>query len=303
MTITAKIICDSIANGVRLTTLELYYPRYIHSQFMTHRMFSRNASSSRAIPVQKNIDAVFADPAMPIHWGKNKAGMKADEEFDERSIKCFEVDWVDQASKACGLADYFSIKGLHKQIANRLLEPFLHIKVICTATEWENFFKLRLHDDAQPEIQELARCMKQAIDESIPNELTYGEWHMPYVSERDPANVNLSYNLLQKLSVARCARVSYLNHYNSNPDIEKDIALSDRLLAAEHMSPFEHVATPMPYYRDILSCVPQIDSWVQGITHIDRNRELWSGNFKGFLQYRQLVANGHHPVIKADVAV
>ena len=282
--ITAKVICDSISpSGVRLTTMELNYPRFIHSEFMTHRMFSRNASSSRAIPVKRMIKQVAENPAMPIHWGKNQAGMQAREEIDHLNGTYLWEDSAQYVAENCRIMADF---GYHKQIVNRLLEPFQWIKVIVTATEWDNFFKLRLHKDAQPEMMVLAEHMKKAMDESIPTELHPGEWHLPYISVDDCLKTTTD-NFV-KLSVARCARVSYLNHDNSTPNIDKDIALADKLLEAGHMSPFEHQATPMPaiIYENKH---PYDCDWVKGVTHQDRDSRYWSGNFRSWVMHRQLI--------------
>ena len=291
--ITAKIIADSISpSGVRLTTMELNYPRFIHSEFMTHRMFSRNASSSRAIPIEKMLKQVQENPAFPIHWGKTHPGMHAREEV-EHPVGAYR-EWIRCSIDAIESAEFLLNYGLHKQIVNRVLEPFQYIKVIVTATEWDNFFKLRLHADAQPEIYELARCMKVSMEDSIPNKLEYGEWHAPYV-EWDEFTMSMFRNkedLLEtkiKCSVARCARVSYLNHDNSSPDIEKDLQLAAKLLEAGHLSPFEHIATPMP--TNVYSDRFEFDcEWVEGITHIDRGNVYWSGNFKSWIQHRQLLS-------------
>ena len=283
--ITAKIIADSISTkGVRITTMELNYPRFIHSEFMTHRQFSRNASSSRAIPVEKMLRQVQETPALPIHWGRNQPGMQAREEIDDYSKKYAVIEWKSAANKVVRSVKWLSLMGIHKQVANRLLEPFQHIKVIVTATEWDNFFKLRLHKDAQPEIAQLALRMKEAMEESTPKLLKHGEWHLPYVDFPGPRGKELSLEKAIKCSVARCARVSYLNHDNSNPSIEKDIDLYNKLLEAEHMSPFEHQATPMDFAKDTYEL-----AWEKGVTHKDRKDNFWSGNFRGFLQYRQLL--------------
>lgn len=282
--ITAKIIADSIStNDVRITTMELNYPRFIHSEFMTHRMFSRNASSSRAIPVEKMLKQVQETPAMPIHWGKNQPGMQAKEEIE--FIQDAEVYWEEACNDTIYWVNHLNRLGLHKQVINRLLEPFQYIKVIVTATEWDNFFKLRLHEDAQPEMMVLAEHMQAAMDNSVPAALQHGEWHLPYIGDLaygDDEWYPFTTEQAIKCSVARCARVSYLNHDNSNPSIEKDIDLYNKLLEAGHMSPFEHQATPM-----------RADSFnvhaEDGITHEDRYGNLWSGNFRGFLQYRQLL--------------
>ena len=283
--IKAKVICDSISpSRVRLTTLELQYHRFVHSEMMTHRMFSRNASSSRAIPVDKMLKQVEENPAMPIHWGKNQPGMQAREELSEIEIDVVKSDWNYASKRMTEIATLMSEMDLHKQIVNRILEPFQWIKVIVTATEWDNFFKLRHHEDAQPEIRELADVMKSAMYCSDPTLLQPGEWHLPYVdlNEFDDSGDPISEAI--KCSVARCARISFLNHDNSTPNIEKDIALADMLLAAGHCSPFEHIATPMDFAKDTFEL-----AWENGVTHKDRDNNFWSGNFRGFIMYRQLL--------------
>lgn len=269
-TITAKVIEDSIAeNGVRLTTLQLCYPRFIHAEFMTHRVFSRNASSSRAIPVAKMIEQVRNDPAMPIHWGKNQAGMQANEELAPMAQDSARQLWMQAARDAASVAQVMADVGLHKQVANRILEPYQYMHVIVTATEWENFFELRNHPDAQPEIHALAKVMHFALAESRPVQRQENEWHLPYVTRAERVAFNNDLDLLLKLSAARCARVSYLTHDGQTPSVEKDVALYDRLVGSKplHASPIEHQATPLP------------------------EADMWSGNFRGWLQNRKIVEN------------
>jgi thymidylate synthase ThyX len=268
--ISAKIIADSISeHGVRLTTMQLCYPRFIHSEFMTHRTFSRNASSSRAIPVQKMLDMVRNEPAMPIHWGQNKAGMQASEELSRAGKEYAEVLWRKAANEAADIAESMMKLGLHKQATNRILEPFQHIHVVVTATEWSNFFELRAHEDAQPEIHELAFQMRYAMDSSNPVLRKYNDGvnslHLPYVTEEERA-LHSEEELMQ-MSSARNCRVSYLKHDGSSPSIEEDLKLCHRLVGAEplHASPFEHVAMVAE----------------QGYHN--------SGNFRGWVQYRKLV--------------
>lgn len=272
--VSATVVEDSVSTqGLRLTTLQLRYPRFIHSEFMTHRVFSRNASSSRAIPVAKLIAQVRSDPALPVHWGKNVPGMQANEELDEQTKLEALALWRRAANQAADSAEALMSLGLHKQVANRLLEPFCFISVIVTATEWENFFVLRDHADAQPEIQALARRMHVAMNDSVPvrrsadpaNELN---WHLPYVrtSERSTHHVTL----LRKLSAARCARVSYLTHDGGEPDVQKDLDLYRRLVVSEpkHASPVEHQAFPAP------------------------SESEWHRNFRGWVQFRELIETG-----------
>jgi thymidylate synthase ThyX len=212
--------------------------------------------------------------------------MQAREECDNLVDECDtrEEFWKDAMYEASSRAGMFSKAGYHKQIVNRLLEPFQHITVIVTATEWENFFNLRLHPDAQPEIHELARVMKESMDESLPKKIS---WHLPYILEEEFTNLEVidnEFGNLIKYSVARCARVSYLTHDGSSPDTDKDLKLYDMLLESKHMSPFEHQAKPMTEPEDAGPFW-----WEDGVTHMDREENLWSGNFKGWIQNRQLI--------------
>jgi len=267
--ISAKVIEDSISlDGARLTTLELIYHRYIHAEFLTHRMFSRNASSSRAIPTHKLIEQVRNNPMMPVHWGANQSGMQAREEIKNHAdFGQGEYQWRGAAMEMASRAETMLQQGYHKQIVNRLLEPFLPIHVIVTATEWDNFFSLRIHPDAQPEINELATKMKAAMDSSAPKLLkTAYDWHLPFVTNEERKS-GLDNKTLAKLSAARCARESYLTHYGENPSLDKDVALYDRLVGSKpvHASPVEHQAYPLS------------------------NKDEWCRNFRGWKQFRSLI--------------
>ena len=262
MTISVKIICDSRYGGDRLTTMELKYPRFIHAEFMTHRVFSRNASSSRAIPIQRQIDMIKEDTAMPIHWGKNQSGMQAHEELTGQELLDAQSLWLAARDDAIENAEHLLRVGAHKQIVNRILEPFSHITVLVTSDSWGNFFALRDHEDAQPEIRELARVMKAAMETSTPKSLGLGEWHLPYLDDEDLANINnhMAESSITRhkpnkwdvcmmacaVSAARCARVSYLTHDKKRPTLEEDMNLFYRLAHANppHMSPCEHQAHP-----------------------------------------------------------
>lgn len=261
--ISAEVICDSISPaGIRLTTFKLRYPKFIHGEFMTHRVISRNASSSRAVPTAKLIEEVREDSLRvnPIFWGKNQKGMQASEELDNTekvfvnpympygekltALVCAKVTWEYAAQTAADLAQELLEVGTHKQIVNRLLEPFSHINVVATATEWDNFFGLRLHKDAQPEMRALAIAMWEARKASTPKLLKPGEWHLPFV-DFDPYEIPIDCSI--KVSVARCARVSYESfETGKRSTVEEDLALCARLIWAQplHASPTEHQAMP-----------------------------------------------------------
>lgn len=246
----AKVLADSIASGVRLTTLQVTMPRFILAEFNTHRMLSRNSASSRAIPVEKRIEQVRADPFVPEAFGKNQRGMQAGTELSEADQVLARERWRAAALQACESAERLAASGVHKQWANRLIEPFCWHTVIVTATEWANFFALRCHPAAQPEMQVTAGLMREAMDGSKPVECPDGMWHLPYVdtsmgdfewarrSTREHGSVGIA---LAKLSTARCARVSYLTHEGLR-DVKADLGLHDRLFENRHMSPFEHAA-------------------------------------------------------------
>lgn len=234
-----------------LWTFELTYPRYIHSEFMTHRSFSRNASSSRAIPVKRMIEQVENNPAIPPKVFMNARGMAGKELASDIATYAFKALWEEAAESACNIAKTMEHLGIHKQHINRILEPFQFIKVVVTATEWTNFFVLRFASDAQPEIRELAgaiydemeRCRNETVGcIDVPTSL--GEntvISLPYITEADFEEVGKDdYKVLMRISAARCARVSYNNHDGSKPDIKKDLELYERLYSSRHMSPMEH---------------------------------------------------------------
>jgi len=266
MPFSARVLLDSISPaGARLTTMEVRYPRFIHSEVMTHRVFSRNAASSRAVPIRKMIDAVRNEPAMPLWWGRNQSGMQANQEVDRDARALAETEWRRALEDALSHAERLSSAdiNLHKQLVNRILEPFAWITVIITATEWTNFFTQRTHEDAQPELKHIATMMLEEYRASEPRALRAGEWHTPLILPDEEVSLTLEDRL--KISVARSARVSYLSHEGTR-DHAKDIELYERLLgggANGHWSPFEHVATPLD------------------------SGDVWLGNFRGWEQYRK----------------
>ncbi len=281
----AKIITDSIAldTAVRLTTFEITFPRIVLAEFNTHRSKSRNSASSRAIPIEKMLARVQEDPFIPIYWGKNQKGMQAEQELSEMEQLDARYAWLSARDEAIRrVLDLKSI-GIHKQIANRLLEPFLWHTVICTATEWANFFALRCNKNAQPEIQKIAFMMHELYDDPnhVPRVVSPGEWHLPYIDFNDEVEFfrndppGIQQRGLARISSARCARVSYLTHEGKR-DLSEDLRLAEDLQRNGHMSPFEHAAI----------CLSAHDV---GVHHAnDRN----FGNFRApWLQYRKTIPN------------
>ena len=298
--IVARIVADSVnKNGNRITTFELEYQRFIHSELMTHRLFSRNAMSSRAVPVSKMIEQVRNNPATPIHWGKNQAGMQADNVLMDESLDNAKRQWMQSAIYAASQAEVMSNIGAHKQIVNRLLEPFQMMKTVLTATEFDNFFWLRCDPDAQPEIQELANCMFEAMKQSQPEVIESGQWHTPYVEhvfkggnfesycltdEEDNIIKLLTEEEAKAISASCCAQVSYRtlnNTYEKAMDIYSKLASGRKV----HASPFENVAKAMKYSN--ISQLEFNEEWEKGVTHVDKNGDFYSGNIKGFIQLRQ----------------
>jgi thymidylate synthase ThyX len=282
--IKVDIVADSVGpNGVRLTTFVLTYPRFIHAEFMTHRMFSRNASSSRAIPVKRSIQMVIDNPVIPLAFTKNQKGMQGGEalsgEAHDKAVKA----WLKARDYMVECANELADLEVHKQYANRILEAFSTITVVMTATDLDNFFALRCHEAAQPEIHLLADMMYEKYKANSPQPLKAGYWHLPFVDDvaiqevKDRFGVSClqdseeALNLAIKRSVARCARVSYLNHDGTATTIEQDLQLYDRLLGQVpiHASPAEHQA--MAQYGDIPKSL--------------------SGNLRGWIQYRKTLDN------------
>jgi thymidylate synthase ThyX len=241
MSYRVQVIADSIAHGVRLTTLEVEFPRFILAELNTHRMLSRNSASSRAIPTHKRVEAVLTEPFVPAVWLANQAGMQAAEPLEPWAQEEATKAWLEIRDACVKGAKRLAELNVHKQWANRPLELHGWHTVVITATDWRNFFALRVSEQAQPEFDAIARLMLETMKRSQPVELQYYncEWHLPYVTAEERAAGDE--HTLVKLSTARCARVSYLTH-DGVRDPAKDIALHDSLLLNRHMSPFEHPA-------------------------------------------------------------
>lgn len=281
--ISAKIVADSVGpNGKRITTFVLTYPRFIHSEFMTHRMVSKNAASSRAIPCKKMRAMVLSEPAMPVSFSQNKAGMQAAGDIAPWKQTLATGLWKTAGFMMCGFHWALEKLGVHKQHTNRVLEPWLHMTVVATATDWDNFFGLRMHPMAQPEFQELAKTMWAIYSTNEPQKLKQGMWHLPFVTLQDLVELKkfFAIDCLQdspdailaaiKMSVARCARVSFLNEGKLSSRAE-DEKMYVRLLGSMpiHASPAEHQALALSEY----------------------DADGGSGNLRGWTQYRKTLEN------------
>lgn len=290
MTVTAKIIADSVnERNTRVTTFELEYPRIIHSELLTHRVFSRNSASSRAIPVNAMLDLIEANPAMPSQWGKNQPGMQAKEELGELEKKAVKDLWLNACKEAVAHARVMNDIKAHKQVINRITEPYQHMKVVLTGTDFANWFYLRNHVDADPTIAELAAEMWYVYNQSKPELLRAGEWHLPYVDvtwiegvqSYFISNEQITLEQALKVSASNCAQVSYRKNDSS---LDKSVAIYNRLIESKptHASPVEHMCVAFAEFDN------NVD-WPKGITHVDRNGTYWSGNIRDFIQYRQLI--------------
>ena len=313
--INAKVICDSVSEvGIRITTFEVEYPRIIHAELMTHRMFSRNAASSRAIPFAKMKEQLTGRPS---RFGQSNPGMQDKGEDFDALVDCLRPASAWEAAKMDALywAECFNVAGYHKQVYNRLTEPFQAMKTVITATEWDNFFWLRDDAAADPTIAELARCMRVARDESVPKLLKIGEYHLPYVKtyrsdygdimyvttpEDERTTDAKDFLTVEDAIKVSCARSAAVSFRNVDYGVDKCIEVYNRLVGDErkHASALEHQATPMYNYSGKTfgrTNDPRIPStWQNGISHADKNGQLWSGNFRGYIQFRKTLAGENY---------
>ena len=290
--ISATMVLDSRGpNGARLSTIELEAPRFILAEINTHKMLSRGSASSRAVSVPRMMAKVSSEPAEPVFWGENQVGMSADHELTGSRLDEAKRIWSAMREMALQGVQRLHELGLHKQLANRPIEPWMRHRMITTATEWRPILALREHKAAQPEFRELARCVSDLLNDSTPQELDVLAPHVPYVTGYDEAEVikegeRLGIPRLREMvSVARCARVSYLYH-DGVQRIEDDIPRYKKLLEMGHMGPMEHVAYALgeESWRKIATGAAQ--AWIEDRVPV--------GNFWGWLQYRKTLLDEHN---------
>lgn len=296
--ITAKILADSMSpDGVRMTTMEIEYPRFILAELNTHRMLSKNSASSRAIPVAAMHEHIRENTAQPVYWGQNQPGMKAREELHASDKTFAKYLWAKARDAAIDYSKQIADLGSHKQITNRITEPWMLMKTVISGTEWVNFWWLRDHQDAQPEIAVLAHKMRLEVADSTPTPLNPGEWHLPYVNTAryvptgelqyfDEDFNRLTLEQARVVSASCCAQVSYRKSDTSYAKAEN---IYRQLIESEpcHASPVEHQATPMDTES---MCRFEPETWEPGVTHVSANSDLWSGNLRGWIQFRKLIS-------------
>lgn len=301
----AKILKYTISpDGIPLATFELEYPRFILAELNTHGMLSKNTASSRAITIEAMVKLVEDSPVIPIYWGKKNKGMSAIEEIGDAEKEEAKKLWLSLRNEAIKTAKEFDRLQLHKQIANRILEPWVPVKTVVSGTELANFFWLRYHRAAQPEFAFLAGEMYNALKNCSPTLLRYGEWHLPYVeSVRNEKGTLIYFNEegdeisieeARKLSASCCAQVSYRKLNQSG---EKAEDIFNKLINTDnqpvHASPVCHQATPINLTKG---------DFENGITHMDKDGMLWSANFRGWIQFRKLIKNESVPGFYIDIS-
>lgn len=298
------------ATGERIDTLICEYPRAIHSQLLTHRAFSKNSSSTRAIPIAKAVENILNNPAQPI-WTHKQKGMQGkvvgvNEPLYAQAQILNSLNQTSNINFALALDEI----GIHKQNAGRCLEPFQNIRIVLTSTEWENWDWLRIDGAAQGEIKELADAIYKARLKAEVQVLQPNEYHLPFITaHRDVDNklryyikrvglnsnkpVTREYTLANaiKISQSICAQTSYRN---TDDSLEKAEDLCGKLFDGNkvHASPTEHQACPIgllrPEHANFFKLMADLP---KGVTHVDRYGQFWSGNFKGWNQVRQVTAN------------
>lgn len=267
-----EVILDSISEEqIRLPTIRYRAPRCILAEINTHRVFSRNARSSRAVPVPRLIDEAATAPFVPWVWTMNQAGMQG-ASADPDLIPEMKRAWLSARDAAVEWARELNRMGAHKQVVNRVLEPFLWVDGVISSTDWNNFFALRCHPDAEPHMQVFAWDVKRALDKSTPALVRRGAWHLPWIL---PAERDLPLVAQQNISAARVARVSYRAFDTDMADPAPDNERGQKMRDARplHASPFEHIATPDKYWDST-------DEWDCPHLH---------GNFRGWCQLRRML--------------
>lgn len=257
--IQAQILADSIApSGTRLTTMRVTMPRFILAEFNTHRVFSRNAGSSRAISVKRRMEMIRTNPVIPVEWGIEQRGMQASQVIED-ATKLHDVEslWRHTAVEIAEIAGIFEDHGIHKQIVNRLLEPFSWVTVIVSSTLWDNFFNLRCSPMAQPEMRVTAEKMQEQYQLNAPIEKQWDEWHIPTLKLGEREQMEC----LDDAILGACGRIARVSYEANSKTLAEELDLAKSLMTNGHWSPFEHVAQCV--YGKAENCRNFVRDWAQ----------------------------------------
>jgi thymidylate synthase ThyX len=275
------ILADSLNQGTgdRLTTFLLpRFPRCLLAELNTHRVLSRNAESSRAIPIAKRIQKIQADPYIPT-FTANQRGMVG-REMDPAAAAQAQAHWLSAMAAAIAHAEQLSAIDTHKDMGNRLLEPFARVPVLVSGTNWENFFDLRTAENVNPDFREVAIAMVELYQQRQPQPVPPGGVHIPFdphwhidleTGQLTPQNLHLPIKERLMVSAARCARLSY-SQFDGTSDIAKDLELGHKLMVDRHWSPFEHQAIATPRYSKLTTA--NLNGWVSQRTIYELQAEL-----------------------------
>lgn len=292
MSYNVEILAQSIANNQAITTVELTFPRFILAEVNTHRVFSRNSASSRAIPTEKIIKRVLEEPFVPETFNKRVKGMGVGEPLSVGDAALANNIWVGSSMASVTDAEHLLKLDIDKSRINRLLEPFMWHTAIITSTEWDNFFALRDHEAAQPEFQKIAHMLYEAMLDSDPLELEEDEWHLPLIDYGDEfieAKETKHWEYWAWVSAGRCARSSYDKIHDPESQ-DASYSRGEKLKAAGHMSPFEHQARP--FSEAELAWVNHSQWLLRGNAPTEAAAKLvdsleFSGNFRRWHQFRK----------------
>ncbi len=316
--ISAKVVLHTkhFLTNKSLYTLELEMPRILLAELNTHKILVRNCQSSRAVPIKSAIQQLQSgNNFVPSYWGKKKAGMSASEENNElvsvgEVITTRENTWLNAMNNAIAYAEAYDKAEYHKQIAGRLLEPFMMVRVLLSGTEWDNLFNLRVHSSAEPHFRDAAIKIYDTMHESVGIVIKSGEWHLPYIAYDVDSKSNVVYlaqdgrvltlEEARNISLSCCAQTSYRKHDDSLDKAEDIVSKLFGNDSPVHASPAEHIGTPMKETNASVMLrvgheykwlMQDPSKWEEGVTHITKNGSYWSAQFKDFIQYRQLIPN------------
>lgn len=316
MPLRVNVLLDSISRGgFRLLTFRLEFPRVLLAEWNTHRVLSRNAASSRAVPFERMVKRLYDGNAYFPNFGVNKGGMQASEFLTGQALKEAAAAYKTAMENAVGGAVTLANLGVHKQDVNRVIEPYTFTRVVATSTEWDNFLALRTDFAAYPPFRRLARAMAVARSRSTPKVRGDYEWHLPFARPEDwdtardevkkgsyketqaseefaafqraaePGTFldeTLATYAVCRWSAARCARTSYETHEKKAPNPADDEKTYSTLMgqSIKHPSPCEHQGRPMGRF----------------------DPSYWRGNFAGWVQFRKLIPRENITQFAPDAA-